>query len=140
MVGRRREEHWAGRLYMRRVSVHVTRLAVRLGIGADAVTVLMLVVGLAGSAAVFVGDVWPTLAAIGAIQLYLLLDCIDGEVARWNRTESARGVYLDQIRPPPMTRASVVVLTMGDRPMALADAIDLVRSHDGAPPMSSPSE
>jgi phosphatidylglycerophosphate synthase len=97
VVGRRSEEHWAGRLYMRRVSVHVTRLAVRLGIGADAVTVLMLVVGLAGSAAVFVGGLWPTLVAVGGIQLYLLLDCVDGEVARWNRTESARGVYLDRI-------------------------------------------
>jgi GT2 family glycosyltransferase len=30
-----------------------------------------------------------------------------------------------------MTRASVVVLTMGDRPMALADAIESARSQDG---------
>jgi phosphatidylglycerophosphate synthase len=31
------------------------------------------------------------------VQLQLLLDCSDGEVARWRRTFSPAGVYLDQL-------------------------------------------
>jgi phosphatidylglycerophosphate synthase len=96
VLGRRSEEHWTG-AYMRRLSPYVTRLALRLGMSADAVTVTMLVVGLTGAGLLFVGGLWPAVAAAGGVQLYLLLDCVDGEVARWNRTESARGVYLDRI-------------------------------------------
>jgi phosphatidylglycerophosphate synthase len=97
VIGRRSDEHWAGRLYMRGVSIHVTRAAVKLGIGADGVTVLMSLIGLAAAAVVAIGGVWPAVAGVLGIQAYLLLDCVDGEVARWNRTESPRGIYLDRI-------------------------------------------
>ena len=97
VLGRRSEEHWAGRLYARRVSLHVTRRFLGWGMSADGVTVLMLLIGLGGAGLLFVGGVWPAVAALVAIQAYLLLDCVDGEVARWRRTESARGVYLDRV-------------------------------------------
>jgi len=97
VVGRRSDEHWAGRLYMRGVSIHVTRVFVGWGFTADAVTISMLAVGLIGAAALFIGGVWPAVTAMLAVQAYLLLDCVDGEVARWRQTESARGVYLDRI-------------------------------------------
>lgn len=97
IIGRRSDEHWAGRLYMRGVSVYVTRVALRWGLSADAVTLLMLFVGLAGAGLLFVAGLWPAIVAALAVQTYLLLDCVDGEVARWRKTESARGVYLDRI-------------------------------------------
>ena len=40
------------------------------------------------------------LAAVGAVllvQLQVLLDCSDGEIARWRNSYSPRGIYLDQI-------------------------------------------
>lgn len=82
---------------MRGVSIYVTRAALSLGLSADGVTLLMLAVGLAGSALLFVGGVWPAIGAFAGVQAYLLLDCVDGEVARWNSTESPRGVYLDRV-------------------------------------------
>lgn len=97
VIGRRSDEHWAGRLYMRGVSIYLTRLFLGWGLSADGVTVLMLLVGLGGAAALFVGGVWPAVVAFFGVQVYLLLDCVDGEVARWRHTESARGVYLDRI-------------------------------------------
>ncbi len=97
VIGRRSDEHWAGRLYMRGLSIYVTRIAVRWGLSADGVTVTMLVVGLAGAAALFLSGLWPAVAAFVGVQAYLLLDCVDGEVARWRHTESARGIYLDRI-------------------------------------------
>jgi len=97
VIGRRSDEHWAGRLYMRGLSIYATRLALTAGLSADGVTILMLVVGLGGAALLLVAGVWPTVAAALGVQAYLLLDCVDGEVARWRHTESARGVYLDRI-------------------------------------------
>jgi phosphatidylglycerophosphate synthase len=66
-------------------------------LSANAVTALMIPTGLLAALVL----TFPGLAyAIGAallIQLQLLLDCSDGEVARWRRTFSPLGIYLDQI-------------------------------------------
>jgi phosphatidylglycerophosphate synthase len=95
VLGRPNGEHWMGRR-LRAVSIHVSRQAIRLGIGANTLTGLMIVVGLAAAAAFSAPGWWPLLGVAG-IELYLLLDCADGEVARWNRAESATGVYLDRL-------------------------------------------
>lgn len=97
LIGRRSAEHWAGRLYMRRVSAHVTRRVLPLPITPNGWTVLMIVVGVAGAAILGVPGLWSALIAALAIQVYLLLDCVDGEVARWRQTTSAAGVYLDRL-------------------------------------------
>lgn len=81
---------------LRRFSVHLTRVALRLGIGANTVTGLMIVVGLAAAATFSLPGPWALIGVVG-IELYILLDCSDGEIARWNRTESAVGVYLDRL-------------------------------------------
>jgi phosphatidylglycerophosphate synthase len=82
---------------MRRVSPYLTRVFLRAGWSANAVTALMIPTGLLAALVL----TFPGLAyAIGAallIQLQLLLDCSDGEVARWRRTFSPLGIYLDQI-------------------------------------------
>jgi hypothetical protein len=56
IMGRRSGEHWAGRLYMRRLSPYVTRLLVGAPVTPDALTILMIVIGLAGYAATFLTD------------------------------------------------------------------------------------
>jgi len=91
------EEHWAGRGYVRRISPYVTRAFLGRGMSADGVTLLMLLTGVAAASLLVVGGLWPALVAMAGIQVYLLLDCVDGEVARWRRTEGPRGVYLDRI-------------------------------------------
>jgi phosphatidylglycerophosphate synthase len=91
------EEHWAGRLYMRRVSLHVTRVLIATPLSANTVTFLMIPVGLLAGLVLSIPGL---LAAIGAAllaQLWLLLDCCDGEVARWRRTFSPKGPYLDTL-------------------------------------------
>ena len=35
--------------------------------------------------------------AVVLFQIYLLLDCVDGEVARWRKQTSITGVYLDRV-------------------------------------------
>ena len=97
VLGRRNAEHWVALLYSRWLSLRVTRVLVGTGVSADAVTYLMIAVGIGGGALLMVPGVPGALAAALAIQLYLLLDCVDGEIARWRRTTSERGVYLDRL-------------------------------------------
>jgi phosphatidylglycerophosphate synthase len=91
------EEHWAGRLYMRRLSPYVTRALLSAGLSANAVTALMLPVGLLAALALTFEGLLPAAAAVVLVQFQLLLDCCDGEVARWRKTFSPKGLYLDQL-------------------------------------------
>ncbi|WP_344320203.1 CDP-alcohol phosphatidyltransferase family protein [Streptomyces macrosporus] len=94
---RRSGEHWAGRLYMREISLRWTRHLVNTRITPNQLTHLMVVAGVAAGAVLLVpGPVGAILAAL-LIQLYLLLDCVDGEVARWRKQTSITGVYLDRV-------------------------------------------
>jgi phosphatidylglycerophosphate synthase len=90
-------EHWAGRLYMRRLSPYLTRLLLRTPITPNGATWLMLLAGLAAAAALTLpGLLWP-IAAVALIQLQLALDCSDGELARWTQRSSPMGIYLDRL-------------------------------------------
>jgi phosphatidylglycerophosphate synthase len=97
LLGRPGAEHWAGRLYMRRLSPYVTRLLLATPLTANAVTALMIPAGLLAALALTFPGLAGAAAAVVLAQLQLLLDCCDGEVARWRRTFSPRGAYLDQI-------------------------------------------
>jgi phosphatidylglycerophosphate synthase len=99
---RRNEEHWAGRLYMRSASPYFSWLFLRIGFSPNQLTYLMIVCGVLGGVAVALptsGTAGLVSAVAGAflIQAYLLLDCSDGEVARYSERTSITGVYLDRI-------------------------------------------
>jgi phosphatidylglycerophosphate synthase len=97
LLARPGAEHWAGRLYMRRLSPHLTRLILPTPLPANGVTALMIPAGLLGAFALTFGGIWPAVLAALIIQLQLLLDCSDGEVARWRKQFSPVGVYIDQL-------------------------------------------
>jgi phosphatidylglycerophosphate synthase len=97
LLGRVDAEHWAGRLYMRRLSPYVTRLLIATPLTPNGVTWLMIASGLLAAMSLTFPGVLGALGAFVLIQLQLLFDCCDGEVARWRRRFSPTGVYLDGI-------------------------------------------
>ena len=97
VVGRASGEHWAGRLYMRHVSIYLTRVLLPTPVTADAVTWGMILSGVAAAAVLAVPGLWTAVAAFLLIQVQQLLDCSDGEIARWRKTTGPMGVYLDRI-------------------------------------------
>jgi phosphatidylglycerophosphate synthase len=96
-LGRVSGEHWAGLAYGRRISLHVTRLLVPTRVTANAVTAAMLPVGLAAAALLMLPSVWAAIGAALLVQFQLILDCSDGELARWRRQSSPVGIYLDRV-------------------------------------------
>ena len=89
-------EHWAGRLYVRRLSPYVTRALLPTGVSPNAVTWGMIVVGIVAAGVLTLPGVIAALAAALLIQGQILLDCSDGEIARWRRQFSTSGIYLDR--------------------------------------------
>ncbi|MFJ3080227.1 CDP-alcohol phosphatidyltransferase family protein [Streptomyces halstedii] len=94
---RRSGEHWAGRLYMREISLRVDRHLVNTRITPNQLTYVMTVAGVLAAPALLVPGIWGALLGVLMVQLYLLLDCVDGEVARWKKQFSLGGVYLDRV-------------------------------------------
>lgn len=92
----RNGEHWAGRLYMRRVSLRLTRQLVRTPLSPTMLTWTMVVCGVAAGIALLIPGLWGAVLAVVLFQLFLLFDCVDGEVARWKRKYSTTGVYVDR--------------------------------------------
>jgi phosphatidylglycerophosphate synthase len=97
VTGRRNAEHWTGDLYQRRLSPYVTRILLGTAITANGVTVLMIVTGAAAGAALLVPGLLGAVLAALLGQLQMLWDCCDGEVARWRRTFSPAGFFLDKL-------------------------------------------
>src|SRR5690606_4338761 len=93
----RNGEHWAGRLYMRKISLHTTRQLVRTPVTPDQLTWTMVVCGVAAGAALMIPGLTGAILAVVLMQLFLLFDCVDGEVARWKGQNSAAGIYVDRL-------------------------------------------
>jgi phosphatidylglycerophosphate synthase len=96
-IARYNAEHWAGALYIRHLSIYATRALLPTGISPNGVTWLMIWVGVFGAAALPLPGLWGPVVCVVAMQVQILLDCSDGEVARWRQRFSPAGIYLDRI-------------------------------------------
>jgi len=86
----------AGLIYGDYASLPITKLFVDLRLSPDIASVGFLVSGLLG-AALQVGSGWWAVAASALMLLYYVLDCVDGEVARWQRVTDVRWGYFDYL-------------------------------------------
>ncbi|GLW96049.1 CDP-alcohol phosphatidyltransferase family protein [Microtetraspora sp. NBRC 16547] len=96
-MDRRSGEHWAGLLYMRKLSIYATWVLAKTPITPNQVTGLMILCGVLAGAVLAIPGIWAAVGAAVLIQIYLLLDCSDGELARWTGRTSITGVYLDRV-------------------------------------------
>lgn len=95
--GRRNSEHWVADVYLRDLSPYLTRMLLRTPISANGVTWLMILTGIGAAAALLIPGLPGAVLAALLGQLQMLWDCCDGEVARWRRTSSPKGVFLDRV-------------------------------------------
>ena len=92
-----RQFSWFGTRVTRRISIYFTKLFLEIGISANQASLLgLLVLIIAGAFFVFSDARW---WFIGLLLLYLsfVVDCVDGEIARYNKSASSTGTYLDGI-------------------------------------------
>lgn len=97
VLDRLNDEHWLGRIYMRKLSPYATWVFARLGWSPNAVTVAFIACGVAAGVVISFGGLGTAIAGAFLIQLYLLFDCSDGELARWSGRLSVTGIYLDGV-------------------------------------------
>ena len=86
----------AGLLFGDHASLPLTKLWIDLRLSPDVATVGMLVTGLVGSGLQLLSGGWMVLGA-ALLVLYYVLDCVDGEVARFRRVENIKWGYYEYL-------------------------------------------
>lgn len=112
-------EHWVAHLYLRDLSPYVTWVLLKTSISANGVTGLMILTGWATAAALLIPGIWGPVLALILGQLQMLIDCCDGEVARWRKTKSPAGHFLDAVGH--YTTEALIPLALGLRAAGFAD-------------------
>ena len=82
---------------MREVSLRIDRYLVNTRVTPNQVTYVMTVAAALAAPALLVPGIPGALLGVLMVQLYLLFDCVDGELARWKKQYSLAGVYLDRV-------------------------------------------
>jgi len=89
--------HVVDRWFARKVSIYITWLLLRTPVSANQVTLLSLAVMLGGLACIAAGTAALLAVGVALLLLAYILDCCDGEVARYRNQTSLRGEYLDAL-------------------------------------------
>jgi phosphatidylglycerophosphate synthase len=97
VTGRSNAEHWIADLYLRKISPYLTRIFLRTPITANGVTWLMILVGASIGPALLIQGWFGIALALLLSHKQMLIDCCDGEVARWRNTKSPMGIFLDKL-------------------------------------------
>jgi hypothetical protein len=93
----RRVGNWMARHVSRPAALRITRVAAPWGLTANLATLLAWATGLAGAAAFGWGGIWGWILGAILLQLWYLLDHVDGQLARLHGTATLDGVQLDYL-------------------------------------------
>ncbi len=85
------------RYFTRHISILFTWFFVRTPVSANQITIFQELLGVAGAVLLGFGKMTHTLAGVILLQLGNVLDCTDGEVARWKNQQSINGIFLDLV-------------------------------------------
>lgn len=86
---------WYARKVIRKISVYVTWLLLHTNVTANQVTIMQLIVSLTGIGLLCSADVWIAFVGVFLLHLGYVFDCVDGEIARYRKTQSINGLFLD---------------------------------------------
>ena len=78
-------------------SKYIARWAARRGFTPNQVTTVSVLIGVLAAAAFATGERWGLVAGAVLLQLAFTTDCVDGQLARYTRTFSKLGAWLDSV-------------------------------------------
>ena len=83
--------------FLRRVSKLLTWAAVKIGATPNQITIASFAIGLYAAFLFAQGDTWSLIGGAMLLQVSIVVDCVDGEIARYTRKFSELGAWLDAI-------------------------------------------
>ena len=93
----RRVGNWMARRISRPLALRITRVLIPCGVSAHGTTLAAWLCGLAAAGAFAQGSAWGWVCGAALLQVWYLLDHVDGQLARFHGTASLDGVQLDYL-------------------------------------------
>lgn len=97
ILSRANSEHWLNDVYLRKVSPYFTKIFIARNIAPNSITFFMIGIGKIAALSLLITGIPGALIAAVLAQFQMVIDCCDGEVARWQNKFSAKGIFLDKV-------------------------------------------
>ena len=88
---------WWVKLWVRKASFPFTFLFINLGFSPNAVSVLSIAFVIAACAGYVISTPASIITAVVLINVWLILDCVDGNIARCRKQKTVYGEFVDDI-------------------------------------------
>lgn len=85
----------ANRLFRRNLALHTSYILAKIGISANSVTIGFLIISLIANGLFIIPNFYTIIILIVASEIAQILDCVDGQLARYHGTSSTFGKLLD---------------------------------------------
>lgn len=86
-----------GHFLFRKISFYIAWLLIRLGISANTVTYFSIIIGLIGCMLLIFGNFWDMILGALILNIWVLLEYVDGNVARATNSGSRYGAFIDDL-------------------------------------------
>ncbi len=102
------------RTIIRKISIYFTWLSLHTPITANQLTLVHTIFGIAGGFLLIFGNYWYSLVGVLCIQIHVILDCTDGEVARFKKSDGCLlGGFMDRLGHNIIHSVLFISLTFG---------------------------
>ncbi len=120
------EKRFLWTYYVRRpISYYLALPFIQLGVSANKITLIWLIIGVIGSLLLASGEYITMIIGISLIELALILDCVDGHVARFSKP-TAVGYILDDLAGTIIYASSMFTLGVGlSKQTTLLDVLNI---------------
>ncbi|MCH7954719.1 MAG: CDP-alcohol phosphatidyltransferase family protein [Candidatus Marinimicrobia bacterium] len=86
---------WYAKYVVRPFSIYITKILLYTPITANQVSLIGMIFGICGAFAIGYGTFQSGIVGVMLLQFGYLLDCIDGEIARYYKQSSVNGIFID---------------------------------------------
>ena len=96
-ICQKENDNWYGRYFVRKISIYITKLLLKTEVTPNQISGLSILIGIIAGIFFVFGNYWYTL--VGALLLLLsnIVDCVDGEIARYRKSVSVAGKYIESL-------------------------------------------
>jgi len=112
-IGQKQQDSILATLVYRKISIRITKILLPTSITPNQVTLFSFALGMASAALFFFGGYWYLLAGAVVLQLHVVFDCVDGEIAKIKGLQSTGGALLDEAVDRAVDIAVFITLAFG---------------------------